>query len=265
MTWPSVSPTAISARLPRTSTARSFSGYSTSPSNNVTTCVLTPGTNDRPTRSNASKRRCPEITWLTFEQIDEQLTAVEDRPIIHPLVATYIYAGLRRAEALWLTTSDIDFDRRIIRIRGKTIEGASWSPKTRGSTRAVPINSTLFAILDEYRRRRPQSSWLFPAPEGSRWDPDNLSRDLRAVNDAAGLDWSCLDYRHTFGSHLAQRGISLYKISKLMGNSPEICRRHYAALVPEAMHDDVEFSSPPTPVKATSSTNTNSLRLRLVQ
>jgi len=26
-----------------------------------------------------------------------------------------------------------------------------------------------------------------------------------------------------------------------MGNSPEICRKHYAALVPEKMHDTVEF------------------------
>ncbi|HUW30336.1 MAG TPA: hypothetical protein VM223_01855, partial [Planctomycetota bacterium] len=67
---------------------------------------------------------------------------------------------------------------------------------------------------------------------------------LRAVNREHGLDWSCLDFRHTFGSHLAQKGESLYKIAELMGNSPEICRRHYAALVPEKMYDAVEFGKP---------------------
>jgi len=36
------------------------------------------------------------------------------------------------------------------------------------------------------------------------------------------------------------KGESLYKISELMGNSPEICRRHYAALIPEEMRDTVE-------------------------
>ena len=36
---------------------------------------------------------------------------------------------------------------------------------------------------------------------------------------------------------------SLYKIATLMGNSPEICRRHYAALVPEAMGEEVEFDT----------------------
>ena len=40
---------------------------------------------------------------------------------------------------------------------------------------------------------------------------------------------------------MAQKGESLYKIAQLMGNSPEICRRHYAALMPEKMHDTVEF------------------------
>jgi hypothetical protein len=50
-----------------------------------------------------------------------------------------------------------------------------------------------------------------------------------------------LDYRRTFGSQLAMKGKSLYKISKLIGNSPEICRRHYAALLPDAMHSTVEF------------------------
>ena len=56
-----------------------------------------------------------------------------------------------------------------------------------------------------------------------------------------------MDFRHTFGSQLAQKGESLYKISELMGNSPEICRRHYAALTPERMRDTVEFEQRPTP------------------
>ena len=84
---------------------------------------------------------------------------------------------------------------------------------------------------------------IFPSPQEKKWDPDNFSRDLRKINRANGLNWSCLDFRHTFGSHLAQKGESLYKISKLMGNSPEICRKHYAALIPEEMTDVVEFTS----------------------
>ena len=63
------------------------------------------------------------------------------------------------------------------------------------------------------------------------------------LNKRAHLPWSCLDFRHTFGSHLAMKGESLYKISTLLGNSPEIARRHYATLMPESLVDSVEFSS----------------------
>jgi hypothetical protein len=53
-----------------------------------------------------------------------------------------------------------------------------------------------------------------------------------------------------FSAHLRQpmamKGESLYKISTLMGNSPEIRRRHYAALSPETLAETAEFmqSSP---------------------
>ncbi|MEM1099588.1 MAG: hypothetical protein AAGH92_12465 [Planctomycetota bacterium] len=35
--------------------------------------------------------------------------------------------------------------------------------------------------------------------------------------------------------------MSLYKNSALIGNSPEICRRHYAGLISEAMEAEAEF------------------------
>jgi hypothetical protein len=85
--------------------------------------------------------------------------------------------------------------------------------------------------------------WHFPSPKGSRYDVDKFSQDLRAANQKAGLSWACLIYRRTFGSQLAMQRESLYKIATPMGNSPEICRRHYAALPPEALTTSVEFSA----------------------
>ena len=88
------------------------------------------------------------------------------------------------------------------------------------------------------------SPWIFPSPGGKRWDPDNLSARFRLLVRRAGLSWTFLDLRHTFGSQLAKNDVSLIKIAQLMGNSPGICRKHYAALIPEKMHDVVEFSRP---------------------
>ena len=97
-----------------------------------------------------------------------------------------------------------------------------------------------------YAPRPTFGGWYFPSPQGKRYDPDNFSSDLARVNKAKGIVWACLDYRHTFGSQLAMKGESLYKISALLGNSPDICRTHYAALVPTEMASTVDFPAPPT-------------------
>jgi integrase len=197
------------------------------------------------------KEKASDITFLTQKQITEQLEVLADHVQYQIMVAMLIYAGLRREELLWLTISDVDLNagqNGMIRVRAKTIEDQSWDPKT-GINRAVPISKALRAYLENYNVCPSVGNWYFPSPKGKRYDPDNFSSELRAINSENGLKWSCLDYRHTFGSQLAKAGQSLYKISKLMGNSPEICRKHYAALMPEEMFDVVEFDTPPAHLK----------------
>jgi integrase len=191
------------------------------------------------------RERAPEIRFLTLAQIEEQLEAVRFNHRLHAMVATLIYAGLRREEVLWLQVDDWDrtspaAPNGLLRIQAKTVGGVSWQPKTK-TNRAVPVSRALGAILERFVVPASDDGWLFPSPRGTRWDKDNFSQDLKAANRAAGLRWGCLDFRHTFGSQLAQRGVSLFQISAMMGNSPEICRRHYAALVPEGMVGEVEF------------------------
>ncbi len=181
----------------------------------------------------------PEIRFLRMKDIWEQLRALESDPRVQTMVAVYIFAGLRREEALWLTRQDVDLPRRLIYVKAKTVAGEFWQPKT-ARNRVVPISNVLLRYLSDYRPPA-ESAWYFPSPNGCRWDPDNFSNALRKINRQAELSWSCQDYRHTFGSHLAMKGESLYKISELMGNSPEICRRHYARLLDESLVESVEF------------------------
>ena len=189
------------------------------------------------------RERAPEITFLEMNEIGRQLIVLEDDAQLQTIVALFIYAGLRREEALWLTSKDIDLAAGkygMIRVRAKTVLGESWQPKTK-KNRAVPISSTLRRYLEDYRVKRVAGGWYFPSRQAKRWDPDNFSDHLRKTNLRHNMKWSCQDYRHTFGSQLAMKGESLYKISTLMGNSPEVCRKHYAALLPESLVDCVEF------------------------
>lgn len=207
--------------------------------------IKTPGDKNPVAKVGRYEERAPEIRFLTLGQIYELLVVLAPYPQLQTMIAMLIYAGLRREELVWLTLNDIDRTActfGMIRIQAKTVDGESWQPKTKVN-RAVPVSAALRKYLDTYHPRIVPGSWLFPSPDGKRWDPDNFSHDLRTANNRTHLPWGCLDYRHTFGSQLAMNGESLYKIATLMGNSPEICRRHYAALLPEALTDSVEFDS----------------------
>lgn len=189
-----------------------------------------------------------DISFLKLVEIEEQFAVLAEDLPLRTMVAVYIYAGLRREEALWLMPSDFNWDaghHGTIRIRDKEFDGKKWLPKTK-TNRTVPISSTLRRYLDDYLPVKP-GTWLFESPDGCRWDPDNFSAHLRDVNKKAGLEWSCLDFRHTFGSHLAMKGESLYKISKIMGNSPQVCEKHYAHLMPESLYESVEFGETASP------------------
>jgi len=193
------------------------------------------------------KRReaAPEITYLERPQIEGVLGGLSGEPQLRAMVAVLIFAGLRRGELVHLTRKDIDIERRLIHVRAKTVGDIKWQPKTRRN-RSVPISERLFAELSRWGGAG-HSTWYFPSPEGMLWDEDNFSRGLRRVQRPLGTNWGCLDFRHTFGTQLARNGVSLFKIATLMGNSPEICRRHYAFLSSEDLKEEVEFGSAEPP------------------
>lgn len=194
------------------------------------------------------------ISYLNQGEIVQQLKALADNLKLQAMVAVLIFAGLRRDELLWLRTSDIIERGGTLRIlvRAKVYDGVKWRPKNK-KDRYVPVSPALNPFLQRALGDKSEDRWLFPSPTGVRWDGDNFSALLREANkDTAhrqaenGEDpmptWACLDYRHTFGTMLASKGTSLYVIAEWMGNSPEICRKHYAKLIPCAVDRFVDFT-----------------------
>ena len=188
----------------------------------------------------------PEIVYLRLDQIEQQLALLVPHPKMRSAVAVMIYAGLRRGEVCWLRRDDVllDEQRPRILVRAKSVDGTLWTPKTR-KNRGVPVSSSLLAILRGYARRIPHGTeWFFPGPGGARWNEDTFSHELRRTQQRLGLPWRCNSFRHSFAAHLAQRGVSLYKISRLLGNSPQVAELHYAALSSESLASEVEFHRP---------------------
>ena len=196
------------------------------------------------------------ISYLMPDEIRQQLAVLEDFLVLQCMVAMLIFAGLRREELLWLRTGDIQAHagQLTILVRAKTIDGISWQPKN-VKNRSVPVSLSLRPYLDGILAGLSGDRWLFTNPEGRQWSGDGFSTVLRDANLAAlkkltddGKDampiWSALDFRHTFGTMLASSGVSLFIIADWMGNSPEICRKHYAVLIQRMLHKYIEFMKP---------------------
>jgi integrase len=187
------------------------------------------------------RRREPQrtIRYLRKPDIERLLSLVAGGPW-EPIVATFIYAGLRRSELCWLTWNDVDFDGKILHVRQKVVGEKEWFPKTK-KNRRIPISTCLLRYLTKLREFAGNGPWVFPSARGARLDADNLTHGFRKIVRSGGLSWTLLDLRHTFGSQLAMKGVGLYKIATFMGNSPQICQKHYAALEVDHLHQDIEF------------------------
>ncbi len=70
--------------------------------------VRMPGDRNPVKKVERYKERASTIRFLTLRQVDEQIDALADNAQLQAMVALYIYAGLRREEALWLTLDDVD-------------------------------------------------------------------------------------------------------------------------------------------------------------
>ncbi len=160
------------------------------------------------------------------------------------------YAGIRKGEIARVKWSDVLFD-----------EGRIIVPITKTKERRVlPLPNALRKMLEEVPENRRHGYVVAMPPEFDRvFRLENLHRKIKKLNKGFGrfkdgaknkteserdkkaipderIAWNA--WRHTFGSLLAQAGVSLDKISSWMGNTPDACRRHYAQFVPRGVHDE---------------------------
>ena len=78
---------------------------------------------------------------------------------------------------------------------------------------------------------------------GNKRDDGKLSKQFKYYLVKAGFDpiYTFHSTRHTFASHLVQKGVSLYIVSKLLGHSDIKTTEIYAHLSPETYQDVVRL------------------------
>ena len=154
-------------------------------------------------------------------------------------VAFHAATGLRASELAGLRWGSVQLDARRI------IVGRYEATKS-GHERSVPLARPTVALVEEVAERYPVRSaedYVFRGAGGGRLNVGYYSDRIKAYAERAGLgrDVTSHTLRHTYGAMLASKGISLYKIQKLMGHeSVQTTNRYYGHLSPSALHDAVE-------------------------
>ncbi|MCD8351459.1 MAG: site-specific integrase [Planctomycetaceae bacterium] len=151
------------------------------------------------------------------------------------------YSGMRREEIARLKWEDVKFDVGLIKITKTKI----------GRSRETPLHDALEKLLLEVPEDRREGFVVLMDHRASEGDFDVQRADrmiafiqyLRATMKRknpkfpiAHIGWN--PFRHTFASLLVQSGVELDTVSHWMGNTPEVCRRHYAQFIPRDRRDD---------------------------
>ncbi len=83
---------------------------------------------------------------------------------------------------------------------------------------------------------------MFTGGAGTKIDSDNLRRALdRALQKAGIRDVTPHTFRHTFATRLAQRGVDIYKIAKLLGYKDIRMTLRYAHHCPDSLRDGIQI------------------------
>lgn len=143
---------------------------------------------------------------------------------------------MRKSELESLTWSDIDFNRKRIKIRCKD----DWSPKT--SEREIPINNGLLELLLNRRQKDKGLCQYVFHRNGEKIDPNLLRRQLIALVKQCELaDLTKIHtLRHTFASHLVMGGVDLPTVKKLLGHTNIDTTMIYSHLADEHVDKAVE-------------------------
>lgn len=166
-------------------------------------------------------------------EIDRWLTYAEEQTLLslmalwlRELVIFALNTGMRINEILSLKWAEIN-------MQGKTVTVIKTKNKKK---RTIPLNQTVYNLLIEKSRVRALSGFVFVNYKGDRHSIETVSKMFNLSVKKSGIPHCRFhDLRHTFATRLAQAGVDLYKISKLLGHSDIKQTQRYAHHCPESL------------------------------
>ncbi|MER2527097.1 MAG: site-specific integrase [Candidatus Competibacter denitrificans] len=191
-----------------------------------------------------------KMRWLTPEEAVLLLNAASAEPKVSDYLPAFIqlglHTGMRPGEMLKLEWGRVNLQQ------GRILLGAMDQKSERLSS--VPLNQTARdAILSRARFRAihcPASPWVFCNRQGERLA--NVRKSFMSAVERAGIA-PCTphDLRRTCGSWLAQAGVPIQQIAKLLRHSDiQVTHSVYAHLMPGQLEETIKMLERHNPVIA---------------
>lgn len=183
----------------------------------------------------------PDIRFLDREEIEDLLAAVPDDRlgmVERPLYLTATMGGLRQGELIALRWCDVDWKAKVIRVRRNYTRGRFGTPKSRRSSRAVPMPDRIARALNVLHKGSSYTAdadLVFCHPDtGNPYDSSKMRKRFKEALKEAGIrPIRFHDLRHTFGTRMAAAGAPLRFIQEWMGHRDYKTTLLYADFAPD--------------------------------
>jgi integrase/recombinase XerC len=164
---------------------------------------------------------------------------LRDRAILETLYS----AGLRVSELTGLNVQDVDLETGLATVRGK---GKRERLALLGPKALQSVEDWLAARATMLAGRRKAASAIFLNKNGTRLTPRSVGRLLDKYLALAGLDARASPHslRHTFATHLLDRGADIRSVQELLGHRSLANTQIYTHVTANRMHDSYQKAHP---------------------
>lgn len=172
----------------------------------------------------------PTLSWYEVADYRRLVDEAKARRRVLVLVLLGGSAGLRRGEIRALRWSDVDLERRQLRVSRAVWRDKEGTPKG-GRSRLVPLTPELADVLREHRHLGER---VLYSDRGEELSNRTIRNWLSWAQRRAGLEANGGAHvlRHTFCSHLAAAGVPAKAIQELAGHADLSTTLRYMHLSP---------------------------------
>lgn len=165
---------------------------------------ITPDTLVRP----RALKQAPKV--LAIDQVLKMISLTQN--IKHRLIITFLYScGMRRGEIINLKCTDLNLERGIVHIRQ-----AKWD-----KDRLVPLPQSLLPLLKEYLHFYHPKTFLFEGQKTAQYSSTSIANIVSRSAKRAEIHQRVTPHmlRHSYATHLLEKGVDLRHIQELLGHS----------------------------------------------